>query len=280
MKIKYLFMLSLLLSGSVYAECEQAKAYYEQAVQAKKSQQYQQALEGFAQSAERCPNYTVFYNQGVVQIKLKHYGDALVSLRSAHNYAGQNSALEAKVFARMALVYTQQNQLQQASGLMEVAYAINKENSPKWMLNLRKDIDLQAANHIASAAEITQQINISKNTKGAGASLRISFNSITFKFNSTEFTPDGRRQVDELAKALEDKQAGLLIGHTDKQGDDAYNLNLSKRRAEAVKDALSKYNPTLRYSLQTQGKGEQNLKYLGDDDSDHQLNRRVDLQLL
>jgi outer membrane protein OmpA-like peptidoglycan-associated protein len=57
--------------------------------------------------------------------------------------------------------------------------------------------------------------------------------------------PESAPALDEIAKALEDNPDWKLTveGHTDNIGGDAYNLNLSKRRALAVKEALvTQYN--------------------------------------
>lgn len=74
---------------------------------------------------------------------------------------------------------------------------------------------------------------------------RVSVNlpTVTFDFNSARLTPQGRRQLDELARAFEQ---GRLIGrpvtiagHTDARGSVDYNRALSVRRAEAAKDYLA-----------------------------------------
>ena len=45
-----------------------------------------------------------------------------------------------------------------------------------------------------------------------------------------------------------------IVGHTDSLGEDAYNLGLSQRRAEAVAAAVAASRPDL--SLTTEGRGE------------------------
>lgn len=61
---------------------------------------------------------------------------------------------------------------------------------------------------------------------------------ILFEYNSAELTPTARRQLDELAFALQsdtlNQYAFRVEGYTDATGSDDYNKTLSERRAEAV----------------------------------------------
>jgi outer membrane protein OmpA-like peptidoglycan-associated protein len=64
--------------------------------------------------------------------------------------------------------------------------------------------------------------------------------AVDFEFNSTRLTAPAQETLDQVAGALQ-SQPELLVeiqGHTDSIGTDAYNLNLSKRRAESVKSYL------------------------------------------
>ena len=62
--------------------------------------------------------------------------------------------------------------------------------------------------------------------------------SIEFEFDSAELTGRARRSLDDVAAALNDPQLAVaqvtLEGHTDATGSAEYNLQLSRRRAEAV----------------------------------------------
>lgn len=278
MKKECLFILPLFFSNPVYADCNQANIFFEKATTYKKDKQFKQAFNNFHQAALLCPNFLVFYGQGQTLIKLNRYDEALDSFKKAREFTERSSKSEANALARIALIHTQKNALQKASIYIEQAYRINEENSPKWMLHLRRVIDRQSINIIASAEEINLAL---VSGKSFGVKPKIQLNSITFKFNSTEFTAKGQRQVTELGKALiKGNQLALLIGHTDKKGDNAYNMGLSKSRADAVKKALVNYNSALNNVLRTEGKGEEELKYQGDDEADHQLNRRVEMQLM
>ncbi|XPV75594.1 MAG: OmpA family protein [Desulfovibrio sp.] len=75
----------------------------------------------------------------------------------------------------------------------------------------------------------------------------ITFN-IYFKVNSTDLADSGSlRQIQALGRALTSSQLGNarfeIAGHTDSAGGDQYNLELSTRRAKAVKQILlSQFN--------------------------------------
>ncbi len=63
-----------------------------------------------------------------------------------------------------------------------------------------------------------------------------------FDFDKSTVKPDGRAHLDEIVHRLNLRGAELDVivstGHTDSTGSDAYNMKLSERRAQAVKDYL------------------------------------------
>ncbi|MBD9680305.1 OmpA family protein [Pseudomonas sp. PDM18] len=63
----------------------------------------------------------------------------------------------------------------------------------------------------------------------------------TFAFNSAELSPAGRASLASLAEQLKAQQPSRISisGHTDRLGSPAYNLDLSRRRAEAVRNYLA-----------------------------------------
>ena len=104
---------------------------------------------------------------------------------------------------------------------------------------------------------------------------------IQFVYDRAEMTPDGLNQAQELGKALQQgfaSSAFLVIGHTDKRGDDSYNLELSRRRAQAVVDFLVSHYGISSQSFTVEGRGKTELLAAGDSEEDHQVNRRVEVQ--
>ena len=102
---------------------------------------------------------------------------------------------------------------------------------------------------------------------------------VTFPNNSAEITPEDRLLLDSVADILA-KRPGFNVevrGHTDSTGKDAYNLDLSQRRAEAVRDYLVvKGIPAEK--LTAVGKGEAEPIAPNDTADGRALNRRVTLE--
>jgi len=81
---------------------------------------------------------------------------------------------------------------------------------------------------------------------------------ILFDVNSDKIKPESYGTIKEIAEAIK-ANPGIkikIVGHTDSDGSDASNLDLSKRRAASVKNALVKEFGIDGKSLQTDGKGE------------------------
>jgi len=75
---------------------------------------------------------------------------------------------------------------------------------------------------------------------GCVANAAIPLKDVNFRYNSIELTDDARRTLDRIAGIL-GKQTDTRLevaGHTDSQGNEAYNLWLSQHRAQAVRDYL------------------------------------------
>ena len=91
------------------------------------------------------------------------------------------------------------------------------------------------------------------------ASPSVTLRTITFEFGSAQLKPVSIETLRNLGNALnqqlKDEKVFLIEGHTDRTGTRAYNDELSKRRADAVKDYLVKDMGVSPDRLQTEGKG-------------------------
>ena len=76
--------------------------------------------------------------------------------------------------------------------------------------------------------------------KSIDATGRVALYGIYFDTDKTDIKPESKETLDQIAKLLTDQGALnlVVVGHTDNQGKLDYNMDLSKRRAEAVKQAL------------------------------------------
>ncbi|MGI8401606.1 MAG: OmpA family protein [Gemmatimonadaceae bacterium] len=114
-----------------------------------------------------------------------------------------------------------------------------------------------------------------------GEGIAVTFASgILFPFNSTEILPDGRTNLQQLASSLEKYPNSdiLIVGHTDSVGTDAYNNDLSQRRAVAAQSYLQSLGvPASR--LQATGRGKSEPIQSNDTEAGRAQNRRVEIAI-
>ena len=114
-----------------------------------------------------------------------------------------------------------------------------------------------------------------------GEGIAVTFASgILYPFNSTEILPAGKENLQSLANSLEKYPNSdvLIVGHTDSVGTDAYNLDLSQRRAQAASAYLQSLGvPASR--LHAVGKGESEPIQPNDTDAGRAQNRRVEIAI-
>src|SRR6202043_1900363 len=105
---------------------------------------------------------------------------------------------------------------------------------------------------------------------------------VLFKFNSAKLTDEAKQQLDQLGsnKMGSIKRYFVAIqGFTDKTGTPEYNLELSRRRAEAVQTYLVSQHNVPVYRIQIVGVGKD--KPVNDEKTrdDRQKNRRVEVTI-
>ncbi len=108
---------------------------------------------------------------------------------------------------------------------------------------------------------------------------RIVLYNILFDFDKADLKPDSRPQIDEIAKLLLANQGMRLhvVGHTDNQGQLAYNMDLSRRRAQAVVQALVQGHGVAAGRLLAHGVGPIAPVAPNTDDAGRARNRRTEL---
>ena len=113
----------------------------------------------------------------------------------------------------------------------------------------------------------------------SGCRKHTGFYGIYFNFASDELRSESEPVLREIADALKAHPDWTLIinGHTDNIGGDASNLDLSRRRATAVRKALVDRYKIEESKLTTNGFGASQPKDSNDSDRGRALNRRVEL---
>ena len=130
------------------------------------------------------------------------------------------------------------------------------------------------------AKEISQSIPGAK-VERVGEGIDVTFDSgLLFDFDSDKIRSAAATNLTELARSLNkfgDSNL-LIVGHTDSQGDDAYNQGLSDRRARSASAYLQGQGvPATRVS--TSGKGESEPVATNATDEGRQKNRRVEVAI-
>ena len=108
---------------------------------------------------------------------------------------------------------------------------------------------------------------------------RAAIHGILFATNSDRIRPESTPTLDEIGKMLEE-HPDLRIsieGHTDSEGEEAYNRSLSERRAAAVKAFIVEAHGIQPDRLQTAGFGESKPAADNGTPEGRQQNRRVEL---
>ncbi|HYD30283.1 MAG TPA: OmpA family protein [Azospirillaceae bacterium] len=102
---------------------------------------------------------------------------------------------------------------------------------------------------------------------------------VFFDFDRADLTPAGQRVVnDAIAAARSRGTAGIVVsGNTDTSGSPRYNQDLSRRRAEAVRNALVRGGVDAR-NIQTQALGETSLLVPTPDGVREPSNRRAEIR--
>jgi outer membrane protein OmpA-like peptidoglycan-associated protein len=90
----------------------------------------------------------------------------------------------------------------------------------------------------AAMASLEQVARVKEESRGTVITLD---GSVLFVSGKSELLPIAQKKLDDVAKALNDvdeSQKVVIEGHTDSNGDDAFNMTLSQQRADSVRTYL------------------------------------------
>ncbi len=112
-----------------------------------------------------------------------------------------------------------------------------------------------------------------------GCDIKISLH-INFDFDKADIKPEFKDELDKAAAFIEENKKipyVLVAGHTDSMGTDAYNQDLSKRRAEAVRQYLIEKHGVDAARIRATGYGESQPVADNETEEGRYENRRVDI---
>ena len=140
--------------------------------------------------------------------------------------------------------------------------------------------DITAQLTVAELGTIEDKmVNAAAMAKGLGETGHIALYGIYFDTDKAVLKPESRPTLEQIAKLLTSQPQlnVFIVGHTDNQGAYEYNLDLSRRRAEAIAAELVKSFRIAQPRLRTAGLGF--LAPVGSNASEagRALNRRVEL---
>jgi outer membrane protein OmpA-like peptidoglycan-associated protein len=162
--------------------------------------------------------------------------DEAARLAEARRLEAETAQLQAEARRRQEETarLTQEEQRQreaqaQAQRLAEAQAQVETER------RAREEAERRATEAL-SRLERAGEVGVREDARGTVLTLS---GSVLFASGQTELLPSARNRLSEVAEALKQSDNALTIeGHTDAQGPDSYNEELSLQRAEQVRDFL------------------------------------------
>jgi outer membrane protein OmpA-like peptidoglycan-associated protein len=176
--------------------------------------------------------------------------------------------------ARVAAGQTERDQIMLAARTREVT---NAKMATNVALDQRDQAAMDAAAATQEAARLQAEVDQLKATP-TSRGLVLTLGDVLFNTGRAELNPGAGRILDQLAQFLnEHKERRVEVdGFTDSVGTDAYNEDLSQRRADAVKSALM-FRGVDASRISTVGYGKSYPVANNTDSGGRQLNRRVEV---
>ncbi|MEV0820916.1 OmpA family protein [Nonomuraea rubra] len=144
---------------------------------------------------------------------------------------------------------------------------------------------LDANGKVLDIGERISNLDESVTDETRGTQRRIIFAAdVLFAFDKATLTGKARSRLRQAAESLQKEAAGKEVkidGYTDAKGSDSYNLELSQRRAQAVRDALGELVPGVTFTVAGHGEADpvapNALPDGGDNPKGRAKNRRVEI---
>jgi outer membrane protein OmpA-like peptidoglycan-associated protein len=132
----------------------------------------------------------------------------------------------------------------------------------------------------AQAEKLSQELEGAQVSR-VGEGIAVTFDSgILFPFDSAELTSEARSNLRKLADSLqaEARTNVMILGHTDSDGSDSYNQQLSERRGRSAEDYLASLG-VASSRLVSRGRGEAEPIASNGTEEGRRQNRRVEVAI-
>jgi outer membrane protein OmpA-like peptidoglycan-associated protein len=224
-------------------------------------------------------------NLSVAEDAYAHHHDADIAqpayLATQNARLAQAHAAAKADDARVAAGQTERDQIMLAARTREAqnakAAAANSQALAAVALSQRDQANQDAAQAQRDAAQAQAELEALKATP-TPRGLVLTLGDVMFDTGRSELKSGGMRKIDQLGQFLTEHadRRVQIDGFTDSVGTDAYNEELSQRRADAVKAALVSRNidPA---RISTEGYGKAYPVASNSDSGGRQLNRRVEI---
>jgi outer membrane protein OmpA-like peptidoglycan-associated protein len=150
-------------------------------------------------------------------------------------YVAMRKAQLADTQARLSQANLSLESMEKQSETAQVAELKEAKGALQTSEQARKEAEARAA---AAALELARLASVKQEPRGMVITLS---GSVLFASDKAELLPAAQQRLAEVAKALNDgnREAQIVVeGHTDAKGGESYNLELSARRAQAVRSYL------------------------------------------
>ncbi len=145
-------------------------------------------------------------------------------------------AEEVNQYAYLALRHAQAGEARVAEAQARQQVARGEQERNRVLVQARERETQHAQSELASARQELSALQAKQTDRG----MVMTLSDVLFDTGRSTLKPGADRDLDRLAQALKDNSnmRVMIEGHTDSVGPDAYNEELSQRRAQAVADAL------------------------------------------
>ena len=256
--------------GIAYADPSAGQRLYEQALQ---TQNVEERIALLKASLEKHRHFDAFYALGLAYQEADSLDQAEAVIREGIGITHDDQRAF-RGYIAIGQLYNKQERPTEALQMLEKAHELMPSE------RLSDAIQKQELNLMRQGVPATQITRALVTSRGIGVEPRINL-WVFFEFNSDALSVPGRRQAQALGEALSDSafrdEKFSLVGHTDRHGSDAYNLGLSRRRAESVKRFLVDHCQIAEEMIRTEGKGKRALRFQEATAQADSLNRRVEV---